>query len=102
MRDGVERGSGSLVSVSAIAGISALAFGLLAGVAVIRQSIEALRTAESAAITLATLSAEGEAEPCRRAKAPIVECSADGDTVTVRVELRGFRASATAGPDPRD
>lgn len=98
MCDGVERGSGSLVSVSAIAGISALAFGLLAGVSVIRQSVEALRTAESAAITLATLAAEGDTEPCRRAKPPIAECSSNGDTVTVHIELRGFRASATAGP----
>lgn len=102
MLDTVERGSGSLVSTSVFMGIAALTFGLLSGVSVIRHAVGALRAAENAAIDLATFAVEGEVNPCSRSRPPMTECSVAGDTVTVRVSVRGFRASATAGPDPRD
>lgn len=88
-----------MTTVVAIAAVASIAFGLLAGVALIQRATEAIRAAEHAAVAMATLFAEGEATPCKRAVAPIVECTMSGGTATVSVELHGSRATATAGPE---
>lgn len=77
----------------------ALTFGLVAGVAAIRNATTALRTAEREAVATATLLAEGELEPCARATRPVVSCETSGLTATVSVELNGTRATAAAGPE---
>jgi hypothetical protein len=99
MRFWLERGSGTVTTMIAIGSVVALVFGLLAGIAVITRATEALRAAERAAIALATLIAEGEPDPCSRAQPPVIACARDGSAATVSVELRGARATATAGPD---
>ena len=88
-----------MTTAVAIAAVAAITFGLLAGVSVIQRATEAIRVAEHAAVTTATLYAEGEAKPCERAVAPVVQCTMSGGTATVGVELRGSRATATAGPE---
>jgi hypothetical protein len=88
-----------MTTVVAIAAVASIAFGLLAGVALIQRATEAIRAAEHAAVATATLYAEGEAKPCERAVKPMVQCAMSGGTATVSVELRGSRATATAGPE---
>ncbi|MFM2412223.1 MAG: hypothetical protein RLZZ587_556 [Actinomycetota bacterium] len=88
-----------MATVIAIASIASIAFGLLAGVAVIQRATEAIRAAEHAAVATATLFAEGERDPCERAIPPVVQCSMSGGTATVSIELHGSRATATAGPE---
>ena len=88
-----------MTTVIAIAAITSIAFGLLAGVAVIQRATEAIRAAEHAAVATATLYAEGDANPCDRAVAPVIQCTMSGGTATVSVELHGSRATATAGPE---
>lgn len=99
MRFGLDRGSGTMTTIIAIGGVVSIVFGLLAGVAVISRATDALRLAEREAIAAATLIAEGETEPCARAQPPVIACARDGSAATVSVELRGARATATAGPD---
>lgn len=98
MRITLERGSGSIATIMALGGLVALLGGLLAGVAVIRQSTEALRTAERLAIAAATDLAAGERDPCLRLVAIALDCVATAPTVTVTVSVRGVTAAATAGP----
>lgn len=98
VRDGVEAGSGSVTTIAVVGVVVALSFGLLAGVAVVTQSTEALRGAEGRAVAVATLVAEGERSACTREVEPVTQCSVDGDVATVTVELHGTRATATAGP----
>jgi hypothetical protein len=99
MHFGLERGSGTVTTMMAMGSVVALVFGLLTGIAVITRATEALRAAERAAIAAATLIAEGETEPCARVEPPVVMCERTGSTATVTIELRGTRATATAGPD---
>lgn len=98
MRNGVEAGSGSVTTITIVGVVVALSFGLLAGVAVVTRSTEALRVAEGRAVAVATLVAEGERSACTREVQPVTHCSVDGDVATVTVELHGTRATATAGP----
>ena len=88
-----------MTTMIAIGSVVALVFGLLAGIAVITRATDALRAAEQAAIAIATLIAEGEPNPCSRAQPPVIACAREGSAATVSVELRGTRATATAGPD---
>jgi len=98
MRFGLDRGSGTMTTVIALGGVVSIVFGLLAGVAVISRATDALRLAEREAIAAATLIAEGETEPCARVEPPVVMCERTGSAATVTIELRGTRATATAGP----
>lgn len=82
-----------------IGAVVAVTCGLFAGVSLIQKSTEALRVAESRALAVATLVAEGEASSCDREQTPVTDCSVNGTVATVAVELGGVRASATAGPD---
>ena len=98
VRNGVEAGSGSITTIAIVGVVVALSFGLLAGVAVVTRSTEALRVAEGRAIAVATLVAEGERSTCTREGDPVTQCSVEGSVATVTVELNGTRATATAGP----
>lgn len=91
-----------MTTIAVIGAVVAVTCGLFAGVAVITTTTEALRVAESRALAVATLIAEGEQEPCQREQPPVVECSTSGVSATVTVVIRGARASATAGPDRRN
>ncbi|MFM6968718.1 MAG: hypothetical protein ACKOWN_07360 [Microbacteriaceae bacterium] len=99
MRHELTRGSGSVTTIAVIGVVVAVTCGLFAGVAVIAAATNALRLAESRALAVATLVAEGEQLPCLRDQTLVVECSTSGMFATVSVDLRGVRASATAGPD---
>jgi len=87
-----------MTTIIAIGGVVSIVFGLLAGVAVISRATDALRLAEREAIAAATLIAEGETEPCSRVEPPVIACAREGSAATVTIELRGTRATATAGP----
>lgn len=87
-----------MATIMALGGLVALLGGLLAGVAIIRHSTEALRSAERLAIAAAADLAAGERDPCSRLAAIARDCVATAPTVTVTVAVRGFIAAATAGP----
>lgn len=87
-----------MATIMALGGLVALLGGLLAGVAIIRHSTEALRSAERLAIAAASDLAAGDRDPCSRLVAIAVECVTTAPTVTVTVAVRGLIAAATAGP----
>jgi hypothetical protein len=98
MREHLERGSGTLATLTGIGATIALLFGALAGVDAVLRMTAALRTAEGEALRLAIFLSEGVGDPCDRVPAFVAECIRSGDSVTITVDLDGVTASATAGP----
>ena len=98
MRDALDRGSGTITNVAIVAALVAVVCGVLAGISIIRNATGALRSAEHAAISVATDLAEGDTEACSHAPDPVVECVTQGQRATVTVFEHGVRASASAGP----
>ncbi|MEY4397132.1 MAG: hypothetical protein RLZZ40_888 [Actinomycetota bacterium] len=98
MRDALDRGSGTMTNVAIFAALVTVTCGVLAGISVIRNATVALRSAEHAAISVATDLAEGDTAACAQAPDTVVECVTQGQRATVTVVENGVRASASAGP----
>lgn len=98
MREHLERGSGTLATVTGIGATVAILLGVLAGVDAVLRMTAALRTAEGEAVRLALLLAEGVGDSCQRASGFVTVCTREGESVSVTVDIDGVTASATAGP----
>jgi hypothetical protein len=99
MRVEVSRGSGSVMSVALIGLAITVMFGGLYGAATLFRVTGALRSAELAAITVATRALAGDPTPCEPAIPTVASCSIDGLVATTSINRDGTRATATAGPE---
>ncbi|MEY4312499.1 MAG: hypothetical protein RLZZ319_8, partial [Actinomycetota bacterium] len=59
----------------------------------------ALRTAELAAVSIATRALAGDPTPCEPSVPTVIECEVDGVIASATIDRDGTRATATAGPE---
>ena len=99
MRSTLDRGSGSVTTLTLLGACVVLALGGLGGATVILRVTTAVRQAEIAASAVATRALAGAATPCVPAPRDFEFCEVHDGMATVRVVTDGVVASAIAGPD---
>lgn len=99
VRAPIDRGSGSVTTLTLIGACVVLALGGLGGATVILRVTTAVRQAEIAASAVATRALAGDATPCSPAPRHSEYCEVNDGMATVRVVTDGVVATAIAGPD---